>query len=191
VTQARWSESPTTVTTVRHFAFIRAINTGGRRLSNDELLEPFRQLGFVGVAAYQAAGNVTFRTDDAHTVDPGELETVLSQAYGFHAPIFMRSESEMSGVQGISPFGDDELAETEGRVQVSFMHGAPSENTVAQVLSLVPENDRVVFSDREWFWLPTRGVSDSQLPVRKIEDLVGPMTMRTLGTISRMLKKFT
>ena len=49
--------------TDRRFVFLRAINTGGRRLTNDELLAPFDALGLTDAAAYQAAGNVTFRSD--------------------------------------------------------------------------------------------------------------------------------
>jgi uncharacterized protein (DUF1697 family) len=53
----------------RYYAFLRAINTGNRRLSNEQLLAPFLELGFTDVAAYQAAGNVTFRSAAPDLVD--------------------------------------------------------------------------------------------------------------------------
>lgn len=55
---------------------------------------------------------------------------------------------------------------------------------------LIPADDRVVMMGRDWFWLPVAGVSDSHLPIGAIEAMVGPMTMRTLGTASRMWDRF-
>ena len=174
----------------RYFAFIRAINTGGRRLTNDRLMEPFLRLGLSDVAAYQAAGNITFRSDDPDAAGAKRLEAAATEAYGFASPVFVRSRSELRAIIAARPFTDEEVARTEGRIQVSFMHTAPSEIARTDVRALVPEGERLVFSDRHWFWLPALGISDSQLPVATIEGLVGPMTMRTLGTISRMLGKF-
>lgn len=172
--------------TTRCFAFIRAINTGGRRLTNEQVLEPFRGLGLRDVAAYQAAGNVTFVTDDLGLADPDRLSAALTEAYGFEAPTFVRSAAEMAAVVTAAPFDEEELAATAGRVQVTFLAREPDPAAVAAVAELVPAEDRVVVVGREWFWLPVAGVSDSRLPVGAIEALVGPMTMRTLGTVSRM-----
>ena len=115
------------------FAFIRAINTGGRRLTNTELLEPFLAAGYGDVTAYQAAGNVAFRSDR----EPDAIEAELGE-----------------------------------------------------VLELVPDDDHVRFGGRAWFWLPRAGVSDPSLPVARLEPILGPMTMRTLGTVERMLAEF-
>ena len=174
----------------RFFAFIRAINVGGRRLSNDELVEPFTRLGLEDVAAYQAAGNITFRTDSLNAVRAERLEPVLAAAYGFDAVTFVRDIDEMHAIVNAEPFAEDELAQTEGRVQVALLREAPDEVMTADVRALVPTDDRIEFVGNQWFWLPKRGVSDSQLPVRSTEEILGPMTIRTLGTLSRMLAKF-
>lgn len=174
-----------------YFAFIRAINTRGRRLTNEQLIEPFLGLGFDDVAAYQAAGNIAFRSDDPAAVDPDHLETALTEAYGFTAPVFIRGVDELRAITGRQPFTEGELAETDGRVQISFLRTTPSPETISNIEARVPPGDRVVFTGREWFWLPRRGVSDSQLNVGAIEELTGTMTMRTLGTVSRMLNKFS
>ncbi len=175
----------------RFFAFIRAINTGGRRLTNADLIEPFTRLGFEDVEAYQAAGNITFHSSNLEEVAAQRIETALAETYGFDAPVFIRTQSELNTINAATPFSKEALAKTDGRIQVTFMRTAPEEATMAAVQGLVPKGERLVFSDREWFWLPTRGISDSELPVTKIEKLVGPMTIRTAGTISRMLNKFS
>jgi hypothetical protein len=97
----------------RYYAFLRAINTGDRRLTNAQLVAPFHELGYVDVAAYQAAGNVTFRCNDPEAVDEQRIEAA-----------------------------------------------------------------------------PVEGVSTSAVPVGRIEALLGEMTMRTLGTVTRMFAKF-
>lgn len=175
----------------RYFAFIRAINVGGRRLTNIELVKPFIEAGFKDVSAYQAAGNITFKSDDSDMRWTETLQPALTKAYGFETPVFVRTHAELCAVNHASPFSDEELAATEGRIQVSFMHSTPDEAAVAAVLALSPVGERVVFSGREWFWLPERGISSSQLPISAIEGLVGPMTIRTLGTVARMLSRFS
>ena len=174
----------------RYFAFIRAINTGAQRLTNDQLMEPFLRLGFSDVAAYQAAGNITFRGASPDAASAGRLEAAVTESYGFESPVFVRTCGELAAVDEARPFSDEELAATQGRVQVSFMHTAANESAIAEVMALVPMGERVRFSNREWYWLPAQGISESRLPTSTIERLVGPMTMRSLGTVSRMLDRF-
>lgn len=171
----------------RWFAFLRAINTGGRRLRNDELLAPFHDLGLDDVAAYQAAGNVTFRGDPPDAVT---IEDALADAYGFEAPVFLRDAAQLRSVVDGQPFSDEQLAATEGRVQVTFLREEPSVAIRAAVDAEVPGDDHVVVAGTVWYWLPVAGVSSSQLPVGTIERLTGPSTMRTLGTLDRMLTRF-
>jgi uncharacterized protein (DUF1697 family) len=174
----------------RYFAFLRAINVGGRRLTNDELVRPFKELRLDDVAAYQAAGNITFRSAASEAVLTDALASALSATFGFDAPVFLRTRSELSAVVAAEPFNAAEIAQTDGRIQVAFMRAAPDAGTTAALAALVTAGDRIAFGGREWFWLPTRGISDSKLPIAAIEGLVGPMTIRTLGTVSRMLSRF-
>ncbi|MGI9616919.1 MAG: DUF1697 domain-containing protein [Acidimicrobiales bacterium] len=174
----------------RFFVFLRAINIGPKRLTNDELIEPFVRLGLDDVNAFQAAGNITFRCDDPRTAQPNRLEAALADAYGFATLAFVRSRDELVAIADAPPFTDDELAETEGRTQVSFLQEEPNEDEIEAVLALVPPTDLVRFTGRDWLWLPKKDISDSRLPVATIGEILGPTTMRTLGTISRMLTKF-
>jgi uncharacterized protein (DUF1697 family) len=172
----------------RYFAFLRAINTGSRRLTNEQLLAPFLALGLTDVAAYQAAGNVTFCSHDA--IDERRIEEELVSAFGFEAPAFVRSAAEIEAIVAVEPFSPTEVAATAGRVQVTFLRSRPSPGQIARLGDLVPDADRVRVIGREWYWLPVEGVSGSALPVGRIEALLGEMTMRTLGTVARMSSKF-
>lgn len=174
----------------RYYAFLRAINTGNRRLTNEQLIAPFHDLGFTDVAAYQAAGNVTFRSADPAAVEERRIEAALADSYGFEAPTFVRSAIEIAAIATSKPFGDDELAGTAGKVQVAFLRVATPPDRAATVIALAPPEDRVAVSGREWYWLPVEGISTSALPVSRIAPLLGEMTMRTLGTVTRMYAKF-
>ena len=179
-----------TAASVLHFLFLRAINTGSRRLTNDDLLAPLIDAGFDDVAAFQAAGNVAFRSAGASPVDADDVERLLSDAYGFDTPVFVRTEAELRSVVERCPFTEVQLAATSGKAQVTFLRGPAGSDQIGQVAAITPTEDLVDFKGSEWFWLPVGGVSTSKLPVAAIERIVGPMTMRTLGTLDRILKKF-
>lgn len=178
------------MTARRYFAFLRAINTGGRRLTNEQIVEPFVRLGFGDVVAYQAAGNVTFCKEDGDKVEVSRIETVLTDAFGFDAPTFVRTAGDLCSLLEAQPFTADQMSRTEGRVQVAFLRTAPDAKTVAEVQRLVPPDDQIAFVDAHWLWLPAGRISDSQLPVAAVERRVGQMTVRTLGTVARMNQKF-
>ncbi len=174
----------------RYVAFLRAINTGNRRLTNEQLLAPFHELGYTDVAAYQAAGNVVFRCDDPAAVTERRIEAAVAEAYSFDAPTFIRTAAEMRSVMVTRPFSADDLARRAGKVQVTFLRTEPSADILCRVAELVPDEDLVRVIGREWYWLPVAGVSTSQLPVKAIEALLGEMTMRTLGTVERISAKY-
>ncbi len=167
---------------------MRAINTGTRRLTNERLLEPFVELGFTDVAAYQAAGNVTFRSD--HAVDEHRIERELAAAYGFDTPAFVRSAADVRAIADVEPFSPTEIAATARKVQVTFLRSPPSRDQIAALVDLAPDDDLVRVIGCEWYWLPVEGISGSKLDVGQVESLLGEMTMRTLGTVARMSSKF-
>jgi len=159
-------------------------------MTNDELVRPFVRLGFDDVAAYQAAGNITFCTTDPDRAITERVLPALADAYGFDPVIFVRRLDAVRSLVDARPFTDQQLARTDGRVQVSFLQEVPSEEKVAEVFAVVPPDDLIAFVGRQWFWLPRAGISESRLPVGSVESVLGPTTIRTLGTISRMLDRF-
>jgi len=170
-------------------AFLRAINTGNRWLTNEQLLAPFNELGFTDVAAYQAASNVTFRCADDDDAAETWIEASLAVAYGFDTPTFIRSAAEVEALVAAQPLAADELAASIGKMQVTFLRVSPSPAAIDQAMELVPPEDRVILSGCHWYWLPVAGVSDSQLPVEAVEAVeavLGEMTMRTLGTLGTL-----
>jgi hypothetical protein len=58
-----------------------------------------------------------------------------------------------------------------------------------EVLSLASDGDELRFGQRELYWLPSGGLLESALDLKRIDRLLGPSTMRTKGTIELIASK--
>jgi hypothetical protein len=76
-----------------------------------------------------------------------------------------------------------------GKLQVSLLDAKPSAREWAQALALATNEDLLAGGARELYWLPS-GTRNSTLDTKAIEDLLGPTTMRTKGTIEQLVEKY-
>ena len=113
----------------------------------------------------------------------------LAARLGYEVPTFVRTAVEVGRVGTMRPFSDERLAATEGRVQVAFLRATPDPGAVESVMAAAPVDDDLVVVGRELFWLPRAGISTSELRVGDVEEAIGPMTIRTLGTVTRLARK--
>ncbi len=174
-----------------HAAFLKGINLGKRRLSNDELTAHFQTLGLHEPAVFRSSGNVVFsdpkgRGDDALA---GLIETGLEDLLGYPVASFIRSGPELLKIAGREPFDAPTVNRLHGKLQVMLLAGRPTKKSREQALELAGRDDALVFAARELFWLPAGGVSDSKLDFKSLERLLGPVTVRTMGTIEQLAGK--
>ena len=169
--------------TNRWIAFLRAINTGNRRVRGDRLVAIFQTLGFDDVSSYQASGNVLFTAD---TPDVIGIEQALRVELGYEVPTVLRSAHAVQEIATTMPFDDSELEASQRRVQVILLRNAVEPETVKAVLLDSPPDDVLRGHDADVFWLPRAGISDSSLDLPAVERHLGPMTVRTLTTIQRL-----
>lgn len=73
----------------RWVAFLRAINTGNRRVKGDRLMGMFESLGFEDVSSFQASGDLPFSADAPHRT---EIEQMLSVELGYDVPTVLRTD---------------------------------------------------------------------------------------------------
>jgi uncharacterized protein (DUF1697 family) len=171
-------------------AFLRGMNLGNRRITNDELRAQFERLGFASVATFQAAGNVVFEAGDASEEElVAAIESGLEDGLGYAVPTVLRSAEELREIAAAEPFPASALESSKGKLQVALLASAPAATARDEVLALADEDDRLAFGPRELFWLPSGGVSDSDLDLKAIEAALGLQTMRTRGTIERLVAK--
>jgi uncharacterized protein (DUF1697 family) len=174
----------------RYVAFLRGMNLGGRRIKNEELRCEFEALGFVDVACFRASGNVIFAADQAdETKLTTRIEAGLGEAFGYKVPVFLRSAAELLTIAAREPFEASLVAASKGKLQVAFLLGAPTKRQRRDAIALATDDDRLAIDDRELFWLPSGGISESDLDLRAIESALGIWTMRTMGTISQIAAK--
>ncbi|HMD57693.1 MAG TPA: DUF1697 domain-containing protein [Solirubrobacteraceae bacterium] len=174
-----------------HAAFLRGMNLGRRRISNEELAAAFAALGFADVRTFRASGNVAFEITSGAPEDlVARIESGLAQALGYVVPTFLRSAAEVREIADCAPFPQYTLEASEGKLQVALLPRGPSPQAAEAVLAMDDERDRLALGARELYWLPSGPMSDSELDFKAIERLLGATTVRTKGTIEQMAEKF-
>jgi uncharacterized protein (DUF1697 family) len=172
-------------------AFLRGMNVGGHRLSNAELQARFEELGFSDVHTFRASGNVLFAAA-TEPVDKmaAHIEAGLSAALGYEVPVFLRNSREIRKIVTLEPFAKSLIEASKGKLQVAMLSAKPTAKARKEVLKLASDEDRLAFGARELHWLPSGGILDSALDFKGIEKLLGPMTVRTQGTVDQIVAKY-
>lgn len=171
---------------MRWVALLRGMNLGGRRLTNDRLVEAFAQVGMPGATPFRASGNVVFTSEET---DEATLAQVLSdgleRALGYPVPTLLRTGAALREVAARTPFTEDEQSRSKGKHQVLFF-ASPVDPAVSERAT---ERDRLVVVGREVHWLPHAGTLESEVDWDALNRVAGLGTTRTLGTVQGILKK--
>lgn len=176
----------------KHAAFLRGVNLGPRRrASSVQLRSLFEEIGFGEVATFRTSGNVVFEAPRAPRGELSEwIERALVESFGWESKVFLRSAAELQAIAAHQPFDGSLVAASKGKLQVSLLDAKPPAGKWAQALALATERDLLAAGARELYWLPSGGTRESRLDTRAIEELLGPTTMRTKGTIEQLAAKF-
>ena len=176
----------------RYVAFLRGMNLGGRRIKNAELRAEFETLGFEQVACFRASGNVIFSAagGEKKAALASTIEVGLGDALGYAVPVFLRSIAETAAISAREPFDSKLVAASKGKVQVLLLPKKPGATAREKALALSDEQDRLAIEGCELFWLPSGGISESDLDLKTIYATLGDGTMRTKGTIDQIAAKY-
>jgi uncharacterized protein (DUF1697 family) len=168
-----------------YVAFLRAINTGKRRIRMADLRNLYKEMGFSDVATHIATGNVIFSSPS--TPPLSFLESQFEQHFGFMSEVFLRSAEEVHAIVAAVPWtGEGDL------VEVSLLEGepAPSSARVLEGTAVEPEN--LVVSGREVYFL--RGLGKGAPTVHKesvTASLLGMRTTRrTMATVRQITERY-
>jgi uncharacterized protein (DUF1697 family) len=175
----------------RYVAFLRGMNLGNRRIKNEELKAEFGTLGFADVATFRASGNVVFGSEEGdEDALRARIESGLGDALGYEVPVFLRSCAEVTAIAAREPFGAGELAASKGKLQVSMLPEKPAAKARKAALALSTDRDRLAVEGRELYWLPSGGISESELDLKALDMALGKGTVRTMGTIEQIAAKY-
>jgi uncharacterized protein (DUF1697 family) len=174
----------------RYVAFLRGMNLGGRRITNAELGERFTDIGLLDVCVFRASGNVIFLSDaQAESELQSRIEAGLAASLGYGVPTFLRSAEEVAQIAGDEPFSAEQLDAGIGKIQVALLASMPPKKARDALLELSCADDLLCFGERVLYWLPCGPMSQSELNWKAVEKLVGPTTLRTMGTIREIAAK--
>lgn len=175
----------------RYVAFLRGMNLGGRRIRNEQLRAELEALGLSDVACFRASGNVVFATDESDEAAlSARIEDGLGETLGYEVPVYLRNEDELRAVAAQQPFAPAALRASRGKVQVAFLRAAPKAAARKRALALATSEDRLEVDGRQLYWLPKGGLSESELDLDAIADALGPVTIRTMGTVEQIAAKY-
>lgn len=173
---------------MRYAAFLRAVNLGkNRRVTNDRLKELFEEAGAEDVAPFRTSGNVVF---EASRDLARKLEPHLEEALGHEMVIFLRTAAELKEIAAAEPFPAKDVERSKGKLQVVLFETKPTAAVKKKTLALATDQDRLAFGKRELFWLPSGGYMEAELDRKALDELLGPSTVRTKGTVDQLHAKY-
>lgn len=175
----------------RYVAFLRGMNLGNRRIKNEDLRRHFEAMGFEEVATFRASGNVIFSTAkrEAEAKLATRVEAELDARLGYDVPVFLRGAVELVAVAEREPFDVKAVEKSKGKLQVSFLKKKPTAAARRKALALASDEDLLAIEGRELYWLPSGGISESDLDLKAIDAALGAGTMRTMGTVEQIAAK--
>jgi uncharacterized protein (DUF1697 family) len=170
-------------------AFLRGVNLGPvRRVSNADLCAHLESIGLEDVSAFRGSGNVVFEGSGSGL--RARIEKALADALGYEVVVFLRSAKELRWIASEQPFPANDVAASNGKLQVALLPKKPSASAQKSVLAMETDEDKLAFGDSELYWLPSGRTRDTTLKLGAVEKLVGPWTMRTMGTIEEIVSRY-
>ena len=175
----------------RYVAFLGGINVGGHRVKGPALAAEFTTLGFTDVATFLASGNVVFSTDSTPVAQlTAAIEEHLAAALGYAVPTFLRSAEQVHHIARHQPFAAEDIAASRGKLQVALLLDPPDADAQRTVQRLSDGRDRLSADATELYWLPSGGITESDLDLKMLFTALGPSTMRTANTVRRVAAKY-
>jgi uncharacterized protein (DUF1697 family) len=176
----------------RYVAFLRGMNLGNRRIKSPELKKHFEAMGLEDVATFRASGNVIFAdpSGDSEAKLGKRVEKELDERLGYDVAVFLRSFAEVTTIAAEEPFKPAAIEKSKGKPQVNLLARKPTAAAKKKALALAGPDDEVAFSGREMHWLPSTGLSETEVDLKALDKALGKGTMRTLGTIEQIAAKY-
>jgi uncharacterized protein (DUF1697 family) len=169
---------------MRYVAFLRAINTGNRRLKMVELARIVENCGYAKVSTYVASGNVIF--DSASPPDVEQIEIAFEDRFKFRSEVFLRDRDQICSILDRVPWtGED------GVIEVSFLERPPTPEAAASLEATAVHPEGLAVSGSEVFFLRvSKDVPTTHKESTSMRILDMKMTRRGLATVTNINDRF-
>jgi uncharacterized protein (DUF1697 family) len=175
----------------RKVALLRAVNVGGRKVPMAELRALCAGIGWGDVATYIQSGNVVFTADGTDAAIEAALEKAIAKAFGFEAPVIVRSAGKWSAYAGTTPFPTAAKDEP-NRLMLLLSKHSPAEGAEEIIQARAQHGEQVRHAgDAIWIHFPS-GQADSKLTPAAIDKAIGsPATGRNYNTVLKLQEMLT
>jgi uncharacterized protein (DUF1697 family) len=151
--------------------FLRAINTGRRRVRMADLRSAIIDAGFADAETYLASGNVILTARERPAREA--LEAIVLDRFGFESEAFIRSGSEIRGIVAACPWTrDGDL------VEVSFLERRPDPDAARALEATVQPPEGLAVTGTEVFFLREGKGIETTHKESMTERLLGMRTTR-------------
>lgn len=169
---------------MKYVVFLRAINTGKRRIKMADLRGVFIDNGYPDTATHLATGNVIVERGTAP--DPVAMEAFLDDRFGFVNRVFLRTGAEITGLVEAVPWSDPT-----DLVEVSFLDGHPVEAAARALEATAQPPERLLVVGREVLFLREgKGVQTIHKESTTVRLLGMETTRRGMATVRAIHEKF-
>ncbi|OWZ20329.1 hypothetical protein PHMEG_0005277 [Phytophthora megakarya] len=177
---------------IKVVAFLRGVNIGGRTHSMKSIAEALGKAGFSNVATFLASGNVIFDapttssdgTNSSMLAIEHRVEDTLEKLFGHHIAVFVRSMDEVTQL-------GEQVVKTATAVNVVLVKEELNKEQRKLVEALSTHDDTLEHLDKAFVWYSSTKMSESPLfKVAFDKKLNLPVTVRTVNTLRRIVKKF-
>ena len=173
---------------MRYAAFLRAVNLGrNRRVTSAQLKSLFEEVGAEDVATFRTSGNVVF---EASRDMVRELEQAPREGARPRDGDLPADGERGEGDRRARAVPGQGRGDVEGEAPGVAAGEEADRRDQKKALALATDQDRLTFGKRELYWLPSGGTMESELDRKALDELIGPTTMRTKGTVEQLAAKY-
>lgn len=165
---------------------LRAVNVGKRQLPMAALRELATRLGWSEPRTHLASGNLVVTLAEPATAAARRLEAAVTEHFGFHSDVIVRSAAQWAPYLADNPFADAS-ATAPNRVMLLLAEGAPADD-VAERLQARAAPGESMRRVRDGVWIHfAQGAGTSKLTPAFIDKCVGaPATARNWRTVQAL-----
>ncbi|KGN38644.1 DUF1697 domain-containing protein [Knoellia subterranea] len=176
----------------RHFAFLRAVNVGGRYVKMAELRSCLETAGFTDVETHIQTGNVALTsTMRSQGKVEAAIEECLGEWAGFEIPTMVRSPDEFADLVAAVESTPPLLSPT-ARRYVAFAKGTVSKDAEAALTAYRDTSERSCLVGRDVLLEIDLDFNVSKLAGARLERLAGtPLTARDLKVVRAIDEKWS
>lgn len=145
------------------------------------------EAGYGDVRTYVQSGNIVLRSPAKPAEVERELQTLISERFGFDVPVVVRSRAQLARIVKSDPI--DGGAQDPKHYVVTFLADKPPATAISRLRELARESERLTTSGREIYtWHPDGQARSKMAAALTAKGLGANATARNWTTVTTLLE---